>query len=52
VAQSHLRVGTFEFFASRGDFANLKILADYAIARHYPAAAGAELPALALLAKA
>jgi len=49
VAQSHLRVGTFEFFASRGDVANLKILTDYAIARHYPEAQDAEIPALALL---
>ena len=36
VAASHIRVGTFEFFASRGDKAGLQTLADYVIARHYP----------------
>ncbi|EQC47572.1 YdiU family protein [Bacteriovorax sp. Seq25_V] len=34
VARSHIRVGTFEHFASRGDIQNLKILCDYAINRH------------------
>ena len=37
VAASHLRVGTFEFFAARGDLPMLRRLADYAIARHDPA---------------
>ncbi|MEI2814468.1 MAG: protein adenylyltransferase SelO family protein [Burkholderiaceae bacterium] len=36
VATSHLRVGTFEFFAARGDNDALRHLVDYAIARHYP----------------
>jgi len=36
VARSHLRVGTFEYFAARGDRGALKRLADYAIERHYP----------------
>lgn len=36
VAASHLRVGTFEYFASRGQTEHLRQLADYAIARHYP----------------
>jgi serine/tyrosine/threonine adenylyltransferase len=49
VATSHLRVGTFEYFASRGDRQNLEILANYAITRHDPAATGAEVPALAFL---
>ena len=35
VAASHLRVGTFQYFASRGDIAAVRTLADYAIARHY-----------------
>lgn len=35
-ASSHIRVGTFQYFASRGDFASLKALADYTIERHYP----------------
>ncbi|MBK24726.1 MAG: hypothetical protein CME70_12080 [Halobacteriovorax sp.] len=38
VAKSHLRVGTFQFFASRQDHKNLKVLMDYAIKRHYPKA--------------
>jgi len=40
VAASHLRVGTFQFFAARGDTAAVKTLADYAIARHDPALTG------------
>ena len=36
VAASHLRVGTFQFFAARQDQEKLKRLADYAIARHDP----------------
>jgi len=36
VANSHLRVGTFQVFAARGDIVSLKRLTDYAIARHYP----------------
>ncbi|MFC6686904.1 protein adenylyltransferase SelO [Jhaorihella thermophila] len=40
VAASHLRVGTFQVFAARGDIDNLKRLTDYAIARHYPDAEG------------
>ncbi len=41
VAASHLRVGTFQFFAARGELERLRQLADYAIARHDPALAGA-----------
>ena len=36
VAASHIRVGTFEYVAARGDEANLRALADYTIDRHYP----------------
>jgi len=36
VAASHLRVGTFQYFAARGETEKLRQLADYAIARHYP----------------
>ncbi len=39
VAASHLRVGTFQYFAARGDTEGLRALADYAIGRHYPEAA-------------
>ncbi len=40
VAQSHLRVGTFQVFAARGQMDSLQRLTDYAIARHYPQADG------------
>src|SRR5687768_1161452 len=36
VATSHIRVGTFQFFAARGDGEALRLLADHVIARHYP----------------
>jgi uncharacterized protein YdiU (UPF0061 family) len=36
VAASHIRVGTFQFFAARGDVEALQKLTDYVIARHYP----------------
>ncbi|OLP44324.1 protein adenylyltransferase SelO [Rhizobium oryziradicis] len=49
VAASHIRVGTFQFFAARGDTQGLRTLADYVIARHYPALTGADNPYLALL---
>ena len=42
VASSHLRVGTFEFFAARGDRESLRQLAEYAIARHDPELTGHE----------
>ena len=49
VAASHLRVGTFEYFAARHDTEGVQILADFAIARHYPEAALAQLPYRAFL---
>lgn len=49
VASSHLRVGTFQFFAARGDQEKVQQLADYAIARHYPELAEAKNPYLELL---
>jgi uncharacterized protein YdiU (UPF0061 family) len=49
VARSHIRIGTFEWFASRQDSDNLRILADHVIARHYPGAQTAENPYRALL---
>ena len=36
VAASHIRVGTFEYLAMKEDESNLRVLADYAINRHYP----------------
>ena len=38
VALSHVRIGTFEFFAARGDVDAIRCLANYVIARHYPEA--------------
>lgn len=49
VAASHIRVGTFQFFAARGDTEALRLLLDHAIARHAPEAAAAEHPARAFL---
>jgi uncharacterized protein YdiU (UPF0061 family) len=49
VASSHIRVGTFQYFAARGDTEGVKRLADHAIARHYPQAAEAERPYHTLL---
>lgn len=49
VASSHIRVGTFQFFAARQDDDALRILADHVIARHYPQAAQADRPYQALL---
>ncbi len=51
VAQSHIRIGTFQWFAARQDLDNLRVLADYVIARHYPALQQEENPYLALLNK-
>ncbi|MDP9429213.1 MAG: YdiU family protein [Actinomycetota bacterium] len=48
VASSHLRVGSFQYAGATGDVDLLRRLADHAIARHHPAAAGAEQPYLAL----
>src|SRR4030088_1630538 len=50
VASSHIRVGTFQYFAARGDSDGVRRLADHVIARHYPEAANAERPYHALLA--
>lgn len=49
VAASHLRVGTFQYFAARDDMEGIRLLADHVIARHYPDAAQTEHPYRALL---
>lgn len=49
VASSHIRVGTFQYFAAQGDDEAVRLLADHVIARHYPAAARAARPYRALL---
>ena len=48
VAASHLRVGTFQYFAAKADTEGLRTLANYAIARHYPEAAQTKQPYRAL----
>ena len=49
VALSHIRIGTFQLFACRGDKDGLRLLAEYIIARHYPEVAHADRPFRALL---
>jgi uncharacterized protein YdiU (UPF0061 family) len=49
VASSHIRIGTFQFFAARQDTEALQLLANHVMARHYPAALDTDNPVLALL---
>jgi uncharacterized protein YdiU (UPF0061 family) len=49
VARSHIRVGTFQYFAARDDLDALRLLTDYALDRHYPQVRHSAVPALALL---
>lgn len=49
VAQSHIRIGTFEYFSSRQDSEALGVLADHVIHRHYPHTAKDENPLVAML---
>jgi uncharacterized protein YdiU (UPF0061 family) len=49
VAASHVRVGTFQYFAARGDTEGVRLLADHVLTRHYPEAAVAERPYRAFL---
>lgn len=49
VAASHIRVGTFQYFSARSDVDGLRVLADYAISRHYPEAAESSNPYIALI---
>jgi uncharacterized protein YdiU (UPF0061 family) len=49
VAASHLRIGTFEYFAARQDTEAIRILANYAMMRHYPGSVAADGPYRALL---
>jgi uncharacterized protein YdiU (UPF0061 family) len=49
VASSHIRVGTFQYFAVRGDVEAVRLLADHVIARHYPSAGETQRPYRALL---
>ena len=49
VAASHIRVGTFEYFAARNDREAVGLLLDYVISRHDPKTRDADIPALAVL---
>ena len=49
VAQSHIRIGTVQFFSSKQDTEALKILTDHVIQRHYPEAAESGNPVRAML---
>ncbi len=49
VAKSHIRIGTFQFFASRGDSEALNALCNHVIDRHFPDIRTSENPPLALL---
>jgi uncharacterized protein YdiU (UPF0061 family) len=49
VATSHIRVGTFQYFAARQDTEAVRRLADHVISRHYPDLVGTERPYHALL---
>ena len=49
VAASHIRVGTFQFFAARGEQDKVRRLADYVIDRHYPELREHANPYVALL---
>jgi uncharacterized protein YdiU (UPF0061 family) len=51
VAASHIRIGTFQFFAARGDDDAIRQLADHVIARHYPDVRSEAEPYRALLAR-
>lgn len=49
VAQSHIRVGTFQYFYAKQDKDALQLLTDHVIDRHYPSARDADIPALDML---
>lgn len=49
VARSHIRIGTFQYFAARKDIDSLEQLTKHVIDRHYPKAGASDNPALALL---
>ncbi len=49
VAESHIRIGTFQYFLARRDTQALRQLADHVISRHYQAVADSRNRYLALL---
>jgi len=48
VAKSHIRIGTLQYFASQQDIDGMRLLVEHVIARHYPRAAEADNPVLAM----
>lgn len=51
VASSHIRIGSFQYFAARQDVEGVKALADFAIGRHAPDLAAGEKPYLAFFSR-
>jgi uncharacterized protein YdiU (UPF0061 family) len=49
IAESHIRVGTFQYFAARDDIEGLRLLADHVIARLYPELLKVERPYIDLV---
>ena len=49
VAQSHIRIGTMQYFAGQKDYDAVRLLVGHVIQRHYPEAAGADSPVRAML---
>ena len=49
VASSHIRIGSFQYFAARRDIDALALLADHVIDRHYPNAKNSDNPIVAML---
>lgn len=49
VAQSHIRVGTFQYFLARQDYEALRLLTGHVISRHFPDAGDSDNPVLELL---
>jgi uncharacterized protein YdiU (UPF0061 family) len=49
VAKSHIRIGTFQYFAAKNDIEALQLLADHVIQRHFPETAEADQPVRAML---
>lgn len=48
-ASSHIRIGTFQFFAARDQYDVVEKLVQFCIKRHYPELSSSQTPALSLL---
>ncbi|MDE0930556.1 MAG: YdiU family protein [Halioglobus sp.] len=49
VASSHIRIGSFQYFAAQRDIESLQLLSQHVINRHYPNAKNSDNPILAML---